>query len=230
MGRFNLDPVLIGVLLVLATLHLARSTDRRQGALAELGWAFAAAALISPLCALSVAMFSARIGQHMILVLVAAPLLALGLPEAKRRFARTRLWSSCAIFFLALWFWHMPGPYDATFESTAIYWTMHITLFGSALLLWREILQGSGELTADVLAAGGLTSMQMGLLGAVLTMAGRPLFFPHLTTTQAWGFTPLQDQQLGGVLMWVPGIALFLWAALRSLGRLRTTLERMDST
>ena len=230
LGRFNLDAALIAILLLLAAVHIARSTDRRQRALAALGWAFAAAALISPLCALSVALFSARVGQHMILLLVAAPLLALALPEGKPRFARVRLWGSCAAFFLALWFWHMPRPYDATFESTAIYWTMHITLSGSALLLWREILQGSGALTADVLAAGGITSMQMGLLGAVLTMAGRPLFFPHLATTQLWGFTPLQDQQLGGVFMWVPGIALFLWAALRSLGRLRAALESMDST
>jgi putative membrane protein len=67
--------------------------------------------------------------------------------------------------------------------------------------------------------------MQMGFLGAVLTVAGRPLFFWHLTTTQPWGVSPLEDQQLGGVVMWVPGIALFLWAALRTLDRLRIALE-----
>jgi putative membrane protein len=230
LARFNLDPVLIVTLLLLATLHIARSAERRNRVYAALGWAFAAAALISPLCALSVALFSARIGQHMILMLVAAPLLALALPRGNPGFARARLWSACAVFFLALWFWHMPRPYDATFESTAVYWAMHITLSGSALLLWREILQGNGRLTADVVAAGGITSIQMGLLGAVLTMAGRPLFFPHLLTTQVWGFTPLEDQQLGGVFMWVPGIALFLWAALRSLERLRSSLESLDST
>jgi putative membrane protein len=229
-GRFNLDPVLIAALLLLAAVHIARVADGRSRAYAALGWAFAAGALISPLCALSVALFSARIGQHMILLLVAAPLIALGLPEGNARFARARLGSACAGFFLALWFWHMPRPYDATFESTATYWAMHITLSGSALWLWREILQANGRLTADVLAAGGITSIHMGLLGAVLTMAGRPLFFPHLLTTQVWGFTPLEDQQLGGVFMWVPGIALFLWAALRSLERLRSSLESPDST
>lgn len=230
LGRFNFDPVLIAVLVLLATVHITWLAERRRRVYAALGWGCTAAALLSPLCALSVALFSARIAQHMILVLVAAPLIALALPQAQSGFARARLWSACAVFFLALWFWHMPRPYDATFESTALYWTMHITLSGSALVLWREILQGSGAFTADVLAAGGMTSIQMGLLGAVLTMAGRPLFFPHLATTQAWGFTPLEDQQLGGVFMWVPGIALFLWAALRSLDRLRSSLERMDST
>jgi putative membrane protein len=67
--------------------------------------------------------------------------------------------------------------------------------------------------------------MQMGLLGAVLTFAGHPLFLWHLTTTQVWGLSPLRDQQLGGTLMWVPGIALFLFAALRSLSRLWTALN-----
>jgi putative membrane protein len=71
-----------------------------------------------------------------------------------------------------------------------------------------------------------VTFLQMGLLGAVLTLASRPLFQWHFLTTQAWGLSPLQDQQLGGALMWVPGIALFLWSALRSLGRLWGSLER----
>jgi putative membrane protein len=71
-----------------------------------------------------------------------------------------------------------------------------------------------------------LTFLQMGLLGAVLTLAARPLFQWHAVTTQAWGLSPLQDQQLGGALMWVPGLALFLWSALRSLGRLWGSLER----
>jgi putative membrane protein len=67
--------------------------------------------------------------------------------------------------------------------------------------------------------------MQMGLLGAVLTFAAHPMFLSHLSTTWAWGIEPLRDQQLGGVFMWVPGIILFLWAALRSLGRAWTNLE-----
>jgi putative membrane protein len=163
----------------------------------------------------------------MILILAAAPLIALALPHARVEGARTRLWGAGALFFSALWFWHMPRPYDATFTSIATYWCMHLTLFGSAIWLWHEILQNDCLRTVDVLCVGAVTSMQMGLLGAVLTMAGHALFFPHLTTTQVWGFTPLQDQQLGGVFMWVPGIALFLWAALRSIDRLRTSLDEL---
>ena len=57
--------------------------------------------------------------------------------------------------------------------------------------------------------AGTLTFVHMGLLGAVLTLADRPLFTRHLVSSYSWGLSPLQDQQLGGSLMWVPGIGLF---------------------
>jgi putative membrane protein len=185
----------------------------------------ASAALISPLCALSVSLFSARVGQHAVLLLIAAPLIAYALPAPARRYERPALWISACAFFFALWFWHMPAPYDATFDSTAIYWAMHFTLFGSGLILWRALIHHSAAVTADVLAAGIFTSMQMGLLGAVLSLASRPLFYPHLIAPYSWGMTPLQDQALGGVIMWVPGIALFLWVGLRSLHRLWIWLE-----
>ena len=222
--RFNLDPVLIVALLLLAAIHIWSVHQRRERWYAAAGWVVAALALVSPLCALSVALFSARIAQHMILVLIAAPLIALALPRSAHRRDSWDLWASAAAFFVALWFWHMPAPYDATFSSVAVYWSMHITLFGSAILLWRELLHVRPEQTVDALAAGAFTSMQMGLLGAVLALAGRPLFFWHLGTTAAWNLTPLQDQQLGGVFMWVPGILLFLWAAIRALERLRCAL------
>lgn len=223
--RFNFDPALLTGLLLLLALLLLVASGRRARANAVLGWSIAAAAWVSPLCALSVALFSARVAQHMLLTLAAAPLIALALPAGNDVGARWRLWSACSAFFLALWFWHMPAPYDSTFASTTSYWAMHVTLFGSAIWLWREVLQSAHHHSVDVLMAGAFTSMHMGLLGAVLTMAGRPLFFWHLTTTQPWGLSPLEDQQLGGVLMWVPGTGLFLWAALRTLGRLRTAFE-----
>jgi putative membrane protein len=234
-GRFNLDPVLMGVLFALAATQVAGGSDRRARSYAVCGWLTAAIAFISPLCALSVALFSARIAQHMVLLLVAAPLIALGLPArhqactaAADPAGNSTLWATAGAFLVALWGWHMPTPYGATFTATCLYWTMHITLFGTGVVLWRELVNHPARRTAAVLTVGLLTSMQMGLLGAVLTLARRPLFFPHLTTTQVWGLTPLQDQQLGGTLMWVPGILLFLWAALRSLRRLWDFLESVN--
>jgi putative membrane protein len=227
LGRFNLDPVLIIALLAAASAHIlqVRGESRRSSAYAACGWLVATAAFISPLCALSVSLFSARIAQHMILLLVAAPLIALGWPRLSNSSAAWRLWTAAGTFMVALWVWHMPTPYDATFTATSVYWAMHVTLFGSGIVLWYELLHHPTRRTALALTVGLFTSMQMGLLGAVLAFARRPLFYPHFLTTQTWGLTPLQDQQLGGTLMWVPGILLFLWVALRSLQRLWNTLE-----
>lgn len=221
--RFNLDPVLIAALLVAAFLHFYYGRERRAMALA--GWGIAALALLSPLCALSVSLFSARVGQHMVLILCAAPLIAIATPEMTAKRSRAALWSATLAFMFALWFWHMPAPYDATFSSTTVYWCMHLTLFGSAVTLWRALLLTPRQFSGDVLLAGVLTSMQMGFLGAVLATASHPLYFRHLATAALWGLTPLQDQALGGTLMWVPGIALFLWAAVHALRRLHSLTE-----
>jgi putative membrane protein len=231
LARFNLDPWLIAALVAICALQCL--AIRRHGAAARVrltcalgGWAVAAAAFVSPICALSVALFSARIAQHMILILVAAPLVAMGLPRSGGAHYVARLWGSTGLLFAALWFWHMPTPYDATFASTGVYWAMHSTLFGSAILVWRELLDHPPRRSAHALTAAIFTFVQMGLLGAVLAFADRPLFLWHLTTTQAWGFAPLQDQQLGGAIMWVPGMVLFLWIGMRSVSRLWASLER----
>lgn len=236
-SRFNPDPILLIALLVLvlgeclligrrAAQTAGGAEKRRIQRVAMSGWAVATAAFVSPLCALSVALFSARVAQHMILILVAAPLIAEAMPLPRRHHGAW-LWLATLAFFVSLWLWHMPVPYDATFASTTLYWAMHTTLFGSAIWLWYELLHHSTQRTAEAFVAGALTSIHMGLLGALLTFAGHPLFRWHFLTTWVWGFTPLQDQQLGGVIMWVPGIALFLWTAMRSLSRLLASMERV---
>jgi putative membrane protein len=219
--RFNLDPILIAALLLAAGLHLslARRVLRRRLVCALLGWCVAAAAFLSPLCALSVALFSARVAQHMVLVLLAAPLIALGLPAR----APQGIWSlalGTLAFLLALWFWHMPVPYDATFRSTAIYGCMHLSLFGSAVWLWYALLHHARIHFVEAFAAGLLTSIQMGMLGALLSLGSHPMFRWHLLTTQVWHLSPLEDQQLGGIFMWIPGIIIFLWAGMRGVSRL----------
>jgi putative membrane protein len=228
--RFNLDPVLIVVLIAAAAWHLTRLRGDPSRWRALCAWTSVAIALVSPLCALSVALFSARVGQHMLLLLTAAPLLGLTLPAPRLRHRRMEIWVTSLFLMLALWFWHMPAPYQATFESTSAYWLMHVTLFGSGVWFWRALLGSGRAHTADALVAAAMTSMQIGLLGAVLAMASHPLFFNHFTTTQVWGLTPLADQQLGGVIMWVPGIALFLWATLRGLSTLRQPGRRARAT
>jgi putative membrane protein len=224
--RFNWDPVLLASLLVLCAGHwwTLRRDPLRHYALA--GWLVAAAALVSPLCALSVALFSARVGQHMILILIAAPLIALALPSRLPRQSSIALGVGGLVFFLALWIWHMPIPYETTFTSVSVYWAMHVTLFGSAVWLWRELLHHPPQRAVAALTVGTLSFAHMGLLGAVLAFATRPLFQWHVATTYLWNLTPLQDQQLGGVLMWVPGVALSLWIAIRSVNRVWVSFDK----
>ena len=221
LDRWNGDPILIAFLIALAGLHLWRVPERRGAA--ALGWAVAAFAFLSPLCALSVSLFSARVGQHMILVLIAAPLIGGALPPAGRHGA---IWPSVIAFSAALWLWHMPVPYDATFRSAPLYWAMHVSLFGSAIWLWRHLLGHRPDAAFASLAAGTVASVLMGLLGAVIALSGHPLYLWHLSLTEAWGLSPLADQQLGGILMWVPGCLFFLWAAMRSLALLWATLDQ----
>lgn len=223
LSRFNLDPVLIAALVGITAWHVySCRDDRRARGIALAGWGVAAFAFLSPLCALSVSLFAARVGQHMLLVMVAAPLIAAALPRWRISESPRGLWAASGAFFAFLWFWHMPVPYAATFASTPIYWTMHLTLFGSGIALWVTLLR---QQTGQALAAGALTSTQMGLLGAVICLAGRPMYAPHYFTTEAWNLSPLADQQLGGVLMWVPGCLLFLWIAVHSLSAIWARLE-----
>jgi len=223
-GRFNLDPLLVAVL---ATLAISQSNWCRTKGLNStapaIGWAVVGAVTLSPLCALSVALFSARVAQHMIILLVAAPLIAIGLPPPARG-SRT-LWPATIAFFAALWAWHMPAPYDATLHSIPLYWAMHASLLGTSVLLWHELIGHDARDTIGALGAGFATSMQMGLLGAILTFSGHAWFAGHYLTTEAWGLTPLDDQQLGGVLMWVPGGLLLLWISLRSFYRAWRAME-----
>jgi len=109
-----------------------------------------------------------------------------------------------------LWFWHAPAPYAATFASPVAYWAMHVSLFGAALWLWSGLLDRTPARLVLTLGASLVSTVQMGLLGALITLAPRPVYGPHALTTAAWGLTPLQNQQLGGGIMWVPGCVVFL--------------------
>lgn len=253
-ARCNLDPVLLcGLVAVLALylIGLVRFTGRsrnistwRRAAFVG-GWATAAVALVSPLCALSVSLFSARVGQHMILSLVAAPLVMLGRPGV----SLARLWpqlarllssnrvltamrgatGSATAFALALWFWHAPAPYDATFASPAIYWLMHLTVFATALMVWNVLLETRVVRTVPALAVGAVSTLQMTFLGAIITLSPRLLYAPHALTPYAWGLTQASDQQLGGLIMWVPGCSIFLAVTLLTLGRAMSERARPDA-
>ena len=215
--HWNLDPVLISGLLIMAVTHLAfassRGVAKRELGACAFGWLILSLAFISPLCNLSVALFAARVAQHMAIALVATPLIARGLvfALAGRRPWTGIAWAATGAFAAIFWIWHSPAFYDETVRSNVVYWLMHGTTIAGALVLWVAIFNSSAPLAFLVLFA---TGVQMSLLGALLTFATVPLFSVHQFTTAAWGLTWLQDQQLGGLVMWVPaGLLLTAYSA-----------------
>ncbi|MFZ5727923.1 MAG: cytochrome c oxidase assembly protein [Pseudomonadota bacterium] len=214
-SRWNLDPWLLAMLALIAALPWIRAAGVERRGLWLAGVGALAVSFVSPRCALSSALFSARVVHHMLLIAAAAPLLAWAAPrEAGGRLGGPLAWTF--IHGLILWAWHVPSAYAAALSSDAAYWLMQASLLLSALGFWRAVRRASAPAGVGALL---LAMMQMGLLGALLTFAGAAVYAPHFATTQAWGFTPLRDQQLGGLIMWAPASAIYLAAALALLGR-----------
>jgi putative membrane protein len=190
---WNLDPLVLAALAVMA-LTVGRN---RPGA-AAVGTLLVV--FVSPLCALSSALFAARTVHHILLVAVAAPLLAAALPRLRTGAPALHLALSTA----SLWLWHLPAAYDLALSNMAVYWAMQATLFVPALFFWRAVMAADVPATTGVLLVTGAYT-QMALLGALITFAPVPLYALHQTAPLAWGLVPLADQQLAGLIMWVPG-------------------------
>ncbi len=215
--RWNGDPLLLAALAALAF-----AVGRGYSADARAGWgaiALIVVVFVSPLCALASALFSARVLHHVLLIAAVAPLLAVAFPL--RRLGSPPLAALVGAHAIILWLWHAPGLYAWGLASVPAYWLMQATLLGSAWLLWRAILAPAAQ-PGPALIALVATIGQMGLLGALIVFAPRPLYLVHFASTAAWGLSPLADQQLAGLLMWVPailpylGVGLWLaWASLR---------------
>ena len=200
------------------------------------GWLSLVFALDSPLHPLGEQLFSAHMLQHEILILVSAPLIAASHPgatclwafmpgqRAKIGSAVHRVESSPVVQFLiapltawiieavALWGWHIPSLYQATLRSDTVHAAQHLSFFLSALLFWSA-LYGVGRSamnygTATFYVFG--TAVHCSALGALLTFSTVIWYPAYLKTTSAWGLTPLEDQQLGGLLMWVPSGVVFI--------------------
>ena len=214
--RWNLDPVLLAVIALCGGVTLAR-LDRWRGPDGQRRQAAAQAALlifgvlyVSPFCALGSAFFTARVLHHMVLVLAVAPLLAFALEPWRRRLAGSPwLWTVGAA--ATFWFWHAPGPYSAALSSTLIFWVMQLSLLATATGFWAAVRRAEAGVAIGAVLA---TTVQMGLLGALITFSVRPLYPPHFASALGWGVAPLADQQLAGVVMWAPGSFAYLLAAL----------------
>ncbi len=209
--RWNLDPALIAALVAVAVVFAWRMRGRER-ALGLAAVSVLAVSFVSPLCALSSALFAARTVHHVLLVAMAAPLLAWALPARRTGPLALATAAQAAVF----WAWHAPGAYAWALSHDPAYWLMQASLLGTALWFWAGVRRASAPAAvAQLLVA----MVAMGLLGALLTFAGQPVYAPHLFTTAAWGLTALEDQQTAGLIMWAPAAAVYLAAALLTLGR-----------
>lgn len=249
-SAWNVQPVLV-VGALLAGWAYTRGRTHSRTVDAWRGRCFAAAlvalgvALVSPLDALSGALASAHMVQHVLLVLVAAPLLALSAPSsavlrgspmvvrqtlsrARRRLhltARTfRVLRHPGTVWLlhvgTLWFWHAAVPYGAALEHRSLHAVEHASFLLTSVLFWRVIVgarrayrvsPGVGIMLVFAMA------LQSVFLALLLTFARSPWYAGYAATTQPWHLDPLADQQLAGVIMWVPAGLVYLAAALALL-------------
>jgi cytochrome c oxidase assembly factor CtaG len=258
-----LHPVLLGGLLLAAWAYRRgqsrgpkRQVDRWRtrcfiAALVALGLA-----LLSPLDALSSALASAHMVQHLLLLLAAAPLLALSAPSSailrgsplavrrasgrwRRRLGLTHgnlgvLRHPAAVSLLSvgvLWFWHAAAPHDAALDSEPLHLTEHASLLVTAVLFWQVVVGARGAARVS----GGLgallvftMAMQSVFLSVLLTFGRTPWYSGYATTTAPFGLDPLTDQQLAGVLMWIPAGGLYLAVALALLVSWIRASERED--
>ncbi|MDO9434288.1 cytochrome c oxidase assembly protein [Hydrogenophaga sp.] len=214
LSRWNLDPVLGAVLLLLALalwrVPVGRALTPQRLLSLRSAWALTVLLYVSPLCALSSAFFTVRVVHHIALVLAMAPLLAYGMEPWLRRLPAP-LWTSTAIAAMVFWLWHAPAPYAAALSSDLTYWVMQLTLLASAMVFWLAVRRSTAPAAMGAIL---VTTVLMGLLGALITFAARPLYPPHFASTLSWGFSPLEDQQLAGIIMWAPGSIAYLAAAM----------------
>jgi putative membrane protein len=184
------------------------------------GWAATALALLSPLEGAALGSFSMHMIQHELLMIAAPPLLILGrpyaalaatLPPAALRAAALPLrvppLAALGLHAAALWVWHAPRLFDAALQSEAVHAAQHASFFFSALLFWWAVFRcvRSGVALLYILA----TMLHAGALAALLTFAPAPLY----------SLTPHAEQQLGGLIMWVPAGYAMLAAGLLAFHR-----------
>lgn len=239
---WNAEPAVVGCLAATSLLYAGgvlrlRSEHRWPTAGPARVWAFAAGivllvvALLSPLDAWSEASFAAHMGQHLILMMVAPPLLLLGrpivtalwaLPQPSRQrvarwWRRSHTWRPAIDFVrsplvawplasLALWFWHLPKPYERGLHDPVAHASEHLSFFFSAILFWRVVIEDPQSrrlsLGATMLFVATF-AMQTGMLGAILIFAPRVLYSDHAIAPAWSALSALEDQQLAGVLMWL---------------------------
>ena len=201
-----------------------------------LGWLALAGALLSPLHWLGERLFTAHMVEHEAVMAVAAPLLALARPvgafvwalpaglrralgRAARRHAVRAVWSGVTRPLTAtivhggvIWLWHIPALFDAALIGLLLHRLQHLSFLVSALAFWWALVRrcDRGAAVLHLFA----TATHTGLLGALIVLAPSVLYRQQTADSASWGLTALEDQQLAGLVMWIPAGTVYAGAAL----------------
>ncbi len=215
---------------------------RRRGLLYAIGLAVLAAALVSPLHEAGERSFAAHMFEHELLMLVGAPLLVLAeplavvlwaFPPAGRRALAAAVamvaapwrWltgavTATALQAAALWLWHAPALFDRALASEGWHVAQHLSFLVTALLFWTAMLHRRTPVGIAALCLVA-TAIVSGALGALMAFATSSWYAGYASLGMApFGLTPAEDQQLAGLLMWVPGGLVHAGAALVLMRRL----------
>jgi putative membrane protein len=222
-----LSLALSGLLYVVGVRKLWRGSAAGRGVRKWEAWCYAGGwlalfvALVSPLHPWGRVLFSAHMTQHEVLMLIAAPLVVLGRPvvaflwalplewaRAVGNWAKSEWWQkfwraltnplvAWVVHAVALWAWHVPALFQATLRSEWVHTAQHLSFLVSALLFWWALVHGRQG--------------WMGYGAATLYVFTTSI---HGGLTASWGLTPLEDQQLGGLIMWMPAGLVYIAAGL----------------
>jgi putative membrane protein len=177
-------------------------------------------------------LFSVHMAQHLLLTMAVPPLLIAGTPGwlvdwvvgrmGGRRVGRllTHPVFAGSVFSVTLLVWHTTGAYDLMMRNHSVHIATHLMFIAAAVLLWWPVTSPSSVLPALPLPMGMLylflVQLPMQLLGAIITFADTNLYPWYEAAPRTWGLSPLDDQKLGGLLMWIPG-NLWIWGAMSVL-------------
>lgn len=226
----------IGLARLMRRAGLGRAALRRDAALFGLGWLSLTLALVSPLHEAGERSFTMHMIEHEVIMLVSALLIVVARPGAvllwalpmpiRRLFAGAsrieplralaRPIPATALQALAILLWHMPALFDRALTSDGWHVAQHLSFIATALLFWWAMANAPAGRAGYGLSALCLfvTSMIGGVLGALMSVSASPWYraYAALGLTPE-GLSPVEDQQLAGLIMWIPGGTVHLAAA-----------------
>jgi putative membrane protein len=236
--------MLAGLLYIIGARKLARGAGshgrpaRRARALCfAMGWMALVLALLSPVHAAAESLFAMHMMQHEILMVIAAPLLVLSRPVVQMLWALPAPWrrrlgrafhvrpvrsawtgfssirGAWVAHAIAIWAWHLPVLYERTLTSSLAHGAQHASFVFTALLFWWSIARSRAARTSGVVALF-TTAVHTSALGALIALSRVPWYPAYGETSGAWGLSALEDQQLAGLIMWMPATVAYAAAAL----------------